>query len=54
MEWFSSIGSKMVDLNEGCDDSGVEDWKKPLEHLNPGPLEPFLPTNWEANHYFAV
>ncbi len=25
-------------------------WKQTLGPLNPGALEPFLPTNWEKNH----
>ncbi len=33
---------------------GVEGSSELLDPLNPGPLEPFLSTNWEKNYMFQL
>jgi len=43
-----------VGKERGCRENAESDdqipGKQTLESLNPGPLGPFLPTNWEKNH----
>jgi len=42
--------------NRGCRENAQSDdqipGKQTLESLNPGPLEPFLPTKWEKSLIF--
>jgi len=60
-DFYMWIISRRVDLNEGFKGSrgqgferNAESKASPLEnkHLIPGPLGPFLPTDWEKNHKY--
>jgi len=37
---------------KGCFKHGEPFAKQALDSLNPGPLEPFLPTSWKKNPFY--